>query len=164
MPTYFHKLNECEEWCAKWYGEHINEYAKANGLTECKVAEGKSGVTIQVEGIGAEWAFAKMHNIFPNTNVDGPNHVDFTMPSGMTVDVKSTDYLHGNLLVPLRFNLKNSADAFALMRGTTKDGFNYAGWISAVDFFKNAKKRRMRDWMPITWFLDASDLNQELMK
>ena len=164
MPTYNHQLNECEEWSARWYGERINEDAKANGLHECKVAEGRSGVTIQVEGIGAEWAFAKIHNIFPNTNMEGPNHVDFTMPSGMTVDVKSTDHPRGNLLVPHRFNLDNSADAFALMRGTIKDGFEYVGWVSAIDFFNDANKQRMQPWLPLTWFYSASELNPELMK
>ena len=42
-------------------------------------------------------ALAKMFNLFPNTQIDGPNHVDFTLPNGMTVDVKSTDNFSGNL-------------------------------------------------------------------
>jgi hypothetical protein len=162
--TYFYTLNECEAACVSWYGKHINEFAAKSGLTECKVATDRDGLQIQVEGIGAEWAFAKAHNIFPNTNMSGPNHIDFTMPSGVTVDVKSTDRQNGNLLVPLRFNISNSADAFALVRGTMAGGFNYVGHVMAVEFFQKAEKRRMRDDLPATWFFPASGLNRELMK
>ena len=57
--TYFYTLNECEAACVSWYGKHINEFAAKSGLTECKVATDRDGLQIQVEGIGAEWAFAK---------------------------------------------------------------------------------------------------------
>ena len=96
-------------------------------------------------------AFAKMFNLFPNTQIDGPNHVDFTLPNGMTVDVKSTDNFSGNLLVPLHITSDNSADAFVLMRGTLEKGFEYVGWITREGYYEKATKRQMADDMPFTW-------------
>ena len=106
-------------------------------------------------------AFAKMLNLFPNTQVDGPNHVDFTLPNGMTVDVKSTDNFSGNLLVPLHITSDNSADAFVLMRGTLEKGFYYVGWITREGYYEKATKRQMADGMPHTWYLGAGHLNHE---
>ena len=106
-------------------------------------------------------AFAKMFNLFPNTQIDGPNHVDFTLPNGMTVDVKSTDNFSGNLLVPLHITSDNSADAFVLMRGTLERGFEYVGWITREGYYEKATKRQMADGMPYTWYLGAGHLNHE---
>ena len=106
-------------------------------------------------------AFAKMFNLFPNTQIDGPNHVDFTLPNGMTVDVKSTDNFSGNLLVPLHITSDNSADAFVLMRGTLEKGFYYVGWITREGYYEKATKRKMADGMPHTWYLGAGHLNHE---
>ena len=106
-------------------------------------------------------AFAKMFNLFPNTQIDGPNHVDFTLPNGMTVDVKSTDNFSGNLLVPLHITSDNSADAFVLMRGTLEKGFYYVGWITREGYYEKATKRQMADDMPFTWCLSAGHLKHE---
>ena len=106
-------------------------------------------------------AFAKMFNLFPNTQVDGTNHVDFTLPNGMTVDVKSTDNFSGNLLVPLHITSDNSADAFVLMRGTLEKGFEYVGWITREGYYEKATKRQMADDMPYTWYLGAGHLKHE---
>ena len=106
-------------------------------------------------------AFAKMFNLFPNTQVDGPNHVDFTLPNGMTVDVNSTDNFSGNLLVPLHITSDNSADAFVLMRGTLEKGFYYVGWITREGYYEKATKRQMADGMPYTWYLGAGHLKHE---
>ena len=106
-------------------------------------------------------AFAKMFNLFPNTQIDGPHHVDFTLPNGMTVDVKSTDNFSGNLLVPLHITSDNSADAFVLMRGTLEKGFYYVGWITREGYYEKATKRQMADGMPYTWYLGAGHLNHE---
>ena len=106
-------------------------------------------------------AFANMFNLFPNTQIYGPNHVDFTLPNGMTVDVKSTDNFSGNLLVPLHITSDNSADAFVLMRGALEKGFEYVGWITREDYYEKATKRQMADDMPFTWHLGAGHLNYE---
>tara|TARA_B100000945_G_scaffold276994_1_gene241973 strand:- start:129 stop:602 length:474 start_codon:yes stop_codon:yes gene_type:complete len=106
-------------------------------------------------------AFAKMFNLFPNTQIDGPNYVDFTLPNGMTVDVKSTDNFSGNLLVPLHITSDNSADAFVLMRGTLEKGFEYVGWITREGYYEKATKRQMADDMPFTWCLSAGHLKHE---
>ena len=36
-----------------------------------------------------------MFNLFTDTQIDGPNHVDLALPNGVTVDVKSTGNLAG---------------------------------------------------------------------
>ena len=163
MSTWYHKLNEGEEWNARWYGTRLHEHAVNHGLHDCKVDDKLDGLEAHIEGAAAEWAFAKCHNIFPNTQLDGPNHIDFTMPNGVTVDVKSTWHIDGNLLVPLNFNVNNSADAFALVRGTIKKGWEYAGWIPAEEFFKKAKVDKTRKDLKDTWILGAGWLRRELV-
>jgi hypothetical protein len=161
MSTWYYKLNESEEKGARWYGTSIHEHAVSHSLHDCKVDDKKDGLDVHIEGAAAEWAFAKHHNIFPNTQLNGPDHIDFTLPNGLTVDVKSTDHIAGNLLVPLRYNLDNSAESFALMRGTIKKGFEYVGWIPAAEFFDKAKRKRMDEHLPETWYLGAGFLRHE---
>jgi len=161
MATYYYKLNNTEAKCAEWIGSSQQQYAQNYGLNEHKIDGSQSGVDIHVEGSGAELAFAKIHGIYPNFQEGGPTRIDFVI-DGMSVDVKSTKHKAGNLLLPLKFSLDNSAEAFALVRGTVFDGFDYAGWIMAVEYFGKAEKRDL-GW-GLTWFLDASELNQELIK
>jgi len=102
-----------------------------------------------------------MFNLFQNTQIDGPNHVDFTLPNGMPVDVKSTDNFSGNLLVPLHITSDNSADAFVLMRGTLEKGFEYVGWKTLEGYYEKATKRQMADSMQFTWCLGVGHLKHE---
>ena len=163
MSTWYNLLNEGEEFSARWYGQRLETEAVSLGLHDCKVDHSLNGREIHEEGAGAEWYFAKRHNIYPNTQLDGPNHIDFTMPNGITVDVKSTARIDGNLLVPLHFNVNNSADAFALVRGTFKKGWEYVGWIPAEEFFKKAKIEKKREDLKETWSLHAGLLRRELV-
>ena len=161
MSTFFYKLNNTESKCAEWIGSDQQQYAQSSGFNDHKIDGSQSGVDIQVEGSGAEFAFAKIHGIYPNFHEGGPIKFDFVI-DGMRVDVKSTKYTSGNLLLPLKLTLANSAEAFALMRGTISDGFDYAGWVTAEEYFAKAEKRDL-GW-GLTWFLDASELRQELIK
>ena len=161
MATWYLELNDFDKKCAKWYAQELHNYAVSFDLNEKKMNHGKDGLEIHIEGAAAEWAFAKMFNLFPNTQIDGPNHVDFTLPNGMTVDVKSTDNFSGNLLVPLHITSDNSADAFVLMRGTLEKGFEYVGWITREGYYEKATKRQMADDMPYTWYLGAGHLKHE---
>jgi len=163
MSTWYQKLNDGEEWSARWYGQRLQSDAVSQGLHDCKVDGKLDGQTAHEEGAAAEWFFAKVHNIYPNTQLDGPGHIDFTMPNGVTVDVKSTPHIDGNLLVPLHININNSAGAFALVRGTIKKGWQYVGWIPADEFFKKAKVDKTREDLKDTWILKAGFLRRELV-
>ena len=161
MSTYFYKLNVTETKCAEWIGSSQQQYAQNCGLNEHKIDGSQSGVDIHIEGSGAEIAFAKIHGIYPNFHEDGPTKIDFVI-DGMTVDVKSTKHKSGNLLLPLKFTPDNTAEALALVRGTISSGFGYAGWIETAEYFEKADRRDL-GW-GLTWFLDASNLRQELIK
>ena len=163
MPSWYKKQNECEVFCCRWYGKRLHNDAVSEGLHDCKVDGNLDGQEAHEEGAGAEWHFAKEHNIFPNVQLNGPSHIDFTMPNGITVDVKSTSQFAGNLLVPLHFNVNNSADAFALCRGSINKGWEYVGWIPAEEFFKQAKVDKTRDDLKDTWSLGAGWLRRELV-
>ena len=161
MSTWYLELNDFDKQCARWYSKSIHEFAVSNGLNDHKVDDSKNGLEVHDEGSAAEWAFAKMFNIYPNTQLDGPNYIDFTLPNGMTVDVKSTDHFSGNLLVPSHFNASNSAEAFVLMRGTIDKGFEYVGWITSQGFYAKAEMKSMKTGYPETWCLSAGFLNHE---
>jgi hypothetical protein len=57
----------------------------------------KSQAAIDIEGVGGEFAFYKAFNIYPDFDID-PREYDAMLPSGVSVDVKTTVYKRGKLI------------------------------------------------------------------
>jgi len=97
-----------------------HENNRKSGVHNAKMG-GQSDWETDLEGIGAEFAFCKGFNLFPDFSIEirssqqGEDTGDAILPCGLRVDVKTTKYPTGRLLsVPWK---KDCADVFALMVG-----------------------------------------------
>jgi len=81
---------------------------------------GKNHQSLQqvVEGLGGEFAFCKLFNLYPDISIEIPEEdAGDCGTHGKRIDVKTTQYEQGNLLVVPWKNF-NKIDFFALMVGT----------------------------------------------
>lgn len=76
---------------------------------------------VEINGIGAEVAFCKLLNIYPDMSIhtrsasNGTDTGDAVLPNGFRVDIKTTKYKSGKLLVlPWQ---KGNVDFYVLMIG-----------------------------------------------
>ena len=115
---------------------------------------------MNIDGSIAEHAFAKLHNVYPNYQLDGPTKVDMRI-GDKTIDVKWTKPLNNNLVVGYSITRENAADYFALMRGATDGDMNYAGYILKDDFFDKAETKDFGNGP--CWFLNACHLTEGLV-
>jgi|26BtaG_2_1085354.scaffolds.fasta_scaffold71528_1 hypothetical protein len=83
--------------------------------------------------IGAELAFCKLVNSYPDLQYKDRRISDTRLSNGKTVDVKNTDKEEGNLLVPLWKDRKQS-DIYVLMIGTFPE-YRCAGYAAKDEVF-----------------------------
>lgn len=91
-------LTEAEQRLAKFLARSRFENARAKGITNSKIGD-QSNEETDLEGIGSEIAFCKMSNIYPDLQTDFLPVEDAVLRTGETIDVKSTKYENGHLLV-----------------------------------------------------------------
>ncbi len=93
-----------------------------------------------LEGIGAEFAFAKLFNLYPDFSIQprksGDDHGDCKLRDGRGVDVKATRYKTGKLIaVPWK---KSGAELFALMTGTFPK-YIFRGFMEAGNLLREER-------------------------
>ena len=93
---------------------------------------------VNLNGFGAELAFCRLCEIeFDSSTNQGENHfnkTDATLKNGMTIDVKSTVYLSGKLII--RKGKENKkVNSYVLMIGEFPT-FKFAGWTRYKDIIQ----------------------------
>lgn len=120
-------LNEAEQRLAKFiasqwtaYDDRINYPPTLNGLTPLQN---------NTEAFGAELAFCKLVNVYPNTHIGGFEEWDCILPGGTKVNVKQSPRRDPklDLIVQIK-KYEKFPDIYALMIGTFPT-YEYAGWI-----------------------------------
>ena len=85
-----------------------------------------------LEGIGGEIAFCKLFGVYPDLSIAArspeEDKGDCVLPSGAVIDVKTTKYDNGRLLVALWKHARN-IDLYALMVGQMPT-YELRGWIT----------------------------------
>ena len=113
----FIQLNECEQKMAVWLARKRYQNARAQGKPNLKMGD-QSNEQTDLEGIGAEIAFCKVMNVYPDLEIcltDLPPQ-DAITRNGTTVDVKATKYRNGRLLVTLKKKIAD-VDMYVLVTG-----------------------------------------------
>lgn len=108
-------LNEAEQKLAVYLAKQRHAKARANGKPDKQIGPQSSHET-DLQGIGAEIAFCRMNNIYPDTEVGHTPDADCIMADGKTVDVKATKHQNGHLLVA-RWKQPGAVGLYALMVG-----------------------------------------------
>lgn len=89
-------------------------------------------LTIDLEGVASEVAFCRLFNVWPDLTVGDVCDWDVTLPGGWRVDVKTTNYRTGRLLVhPNKAGKRIDLDA--LMVGTFPGPYVFRGFIRHAD-------------------------------
>lgn len=81
----------------------------------------------EINAFGAELAFAKLANVYPDLDPSKTRKQDVTLNDGRTVDVKTTTRHDGKLLLKVKAH-QNRCDLYVLMIGDMPV-YRFAGWI-----------------------------------
>jgi hypothetical protein len=129
-------LTYCEQKLAHFVARHRNGNNRHFNVVNLKISA-QSPLTVDLEGIAGEIAFCRLFNVYPDLDTDRPPphpFYDATIPPppGYRIDVKTTKYDNGKLLVDARKDsVKTSAvDFYVLMTGTFPGPYTYRGMIA----------------------------------
>lgn len=89
---------------------------------------------IDLEGAGAELAFCKLMNVWPDLDTHSFGKFDCVSRTGNLVDIKSTRHLNGRLLAA-PWKHKNNTDVYVLMIGEFPE-YRCAGFLQASELFE----------------------------
>ena len=134
-------LNTAEQRLAKFVGKERDLNGRRNGFTNRKIGP-QSDEQTDLEGIAAEIAFARYVNVYPDIDIDCkeyPPH-DVTLHDGTLVDVKTTKYPNGRLIVAPWKNV-DAVDIYVLVVGEFPT-YRIAG---AMESYRLMRPHRMKD-------------------
>ena len=126
-------LNTAEKKLAYFVARNRNARNRCLNVVNLKVSP-RDGVTIDLEGVAGELAFCKMFNLYPDLDTDRmPPYPEFDarLSDGWTVDVKTTRYGDGKLLVDVRKGRKvDGVDFYCLMTGEFPGPYTFRGFMA----------------------------------
>ncbi len=134
-------LNTAEQRLAKFVGKERDLNGRRNGFTNRKIGP-QSDEQTDLEGIAAEIAFARYVNVYPDLDIDCkeyPPH-DVVLHDGTLVDVKTTKYPNGRLIVAPWKNV-DAVDVYVLVVGE----FPTYRIVGAMEGYRLMRPHRMKD-------------------
>jgi hypothetical protein len=123
------ELSPCEIAVATMIAKGRNDANRKAGIPVSRHSK-EDWMTVELQGIGAELAYCRMCNIYPDFTL----HIrqggeDCIMQCGLRVDVKATHHENGVLLVPTTKPI-GDVDLYALMIGRFPK-YKFVGWVEA---------------------------------
>jgi hypothetical protein len=128
-------LNEAEQRLAKFLARSRYEAARKRGIANAKIGP-QSNEQTDLEGIGAEIAFCKMFNVYPDLEVGHTPAEDAVLPSGVAVDIKSTKHPRGHLLAAKW--KKPNVSAYVLLIGEFPR-YRFAGMMPCEELLRTER-------------------------
>jgi len=129
-------LNQAERKLAHFVAKNRSGNNRHFNLTNLKISA-DDPATVDLEGICGEIAFCKLFNVYPDIDTDRePPHplhdaIIPPIPPGIRIDVKTTKYENGKLLVDARKGSKtDGVDFYALMTGQFPGPYTFRGVIA----------------------------------
>ena len=126
-------LNKIEQDICKMIAKERNDNNISNGSRNRKVGNGDD-YQIGLEGYGAEMAFCKIQNLYPDFDCDAPQPFDCYWHEMGWVDVKCTDRIGGMLIVGTWKKEKPTPDYYVLMIGKFPN-YEYIGHYDGTMIF-----------------------------
>jgi|TARA_B110000967_G_C18757704_1_gene496196 hypothetical protein len=128
-------LSNNEQRLAKFIARSRYENARTNNIQDVKISN-QSNEEIDLEGFGAELAYCKLMNLYPDLETGGslPNF-DCISRYGATIDVKTTKYKKGHLLATLK-KKNNPPDKYVLIVGEFPN-YQIVGEIGSDEFLQD---------------------------
>lgn len=125
-------LSDVEQALCRHIAKRRHEMNRANGTVNAKIGP-QSNEQTDLDGIGAELAFCKLFNVYPDLQVISRSDHDAMLVNGLRVDVKTTRYQAGRLLVR-QHKQADPVDLYVLMVGEFPS-FRCAGFASRESVF-----------------------------
>ena len=122
-------INETEQIIARHLAKRRYENNRARGLVDRQIG-GQTSEETDLNGIGAEMAFAKLFNVYPDLG-DIPGKEDGIWKKGSTYDVKTTKYKNGRLLAVMNKRIED-CEFYVLMIGEFPS-YRLTGYASAEE-------------------------------
>ena len=113
------KVNLSREECevVRYLGDARRKQNRSKGVTDKLVAK-EDPLQRDIEGIGAEFAFAKIYNLYPPMDVHPRSGTADFVIKGKTIDVKQSDYDNARLIVPpYKMEDNKVCDSYVLATG-----------------------------------------------
>jgi len=107
-------LNEAEKRLVQYMAKQRIRHDRAVGGVA--TVYGAEALKNEIDSFGAELAYCKYFNLFPDMDYEHFRFFDAKLPNRMTVDVKQTRYKNGRLLVKHK-DREKLPDLYALMVG-----------------------------------------------
>jgi hypothetical protein len=126
------KLNEIEQSICKHIAEQRYLNARKKGIVDRKLGGQTTEIT-DLDGFGAEMAFCKIANCYPDLKIGLDNDYD-CLYNGLKIDVKQTKYKKGRLLATLK-KTNSDVDIYVLMIGEFPN-YEFIGWARKDDLIK----------------------------
>jgi hypothetical protein len=126
-------LNEIEQRLARHVAAKRQKDCEDKGAKNLRMGP-QSDLQSHLDGIGAELAFCKLMNVYPDMVTDRWPDSDAITRYGDSVDVKTTRYPNGRLVMPLH-KVNKQSDLYALMVGTFPE-YQMVGVLSAEQVFR----------------------------
>ena len=129
-------LTENEQRLAKFIARSRYENARSNNVKDMKMGS-QSNEETDLEGFGAELAYCKLMNLFPDLETgDSLPNFDCVSRLGVTIDVKATKRKSGHLLATLK-KKNNPPDKYVLIVGEFPN-YTIVGEVGADEFLQDA--------------------------
>lgn len=109
-------LTKIEQQLAEHLGKQRRKNNRALGVVDQFVETTRSAAEADIDAMGAELAFCRLFNVYPDLDVSPRAGGGDAILAGKSVDVKTTDVPFGRLLVPVGKNT-TGVDLYALMVG-----------------------------------------------
>ena len=129
-------LNQAERKLAHFVAKNRNGNNRHFNTTNLKISA-DDPATVDLEGVCGEIAFCRLFNVYPDIDTDRePPHPLYDaiippIPPGIRIDVKTTKYENGKLLVDARKGSKtDGVDFYALMTGQFPGPYTFRGFIA----------------------------------
>lgn len=153
-------LSDVEKKLAVYIAKARYSAARESGVPDLKVGPQDNWQT-DLEGVGAELAFCKHHNVYPDFEIDGYGVSDCISKTLGLVDVKSTKYRQGRLLViKKKMDLPVLPNTYVLMIGEFPE-YEFAGYISAKELL--TEKNLINLGYGLTYGVDQDQLHENLL-
>lgn len=129
------ELNELEQALARDIAANRHRNSREAGLKDVRRGA-MSAESADLEGAGAELAFCKLANVYPD--LDGqPRPEDCHLADGRKVDVKATKHEHGHLIA-VRWKKPGAVNVYALVVGQFPK-YRCAGFMPSDDLLRETR-------------------------
>lgn len=158
-------LTAAERKLAHFIAKNRNGSNRSFNITNLKISS-DDAATVDLEGIAGEIAFCKLFNVYPDLDTDRePPHPIYDAvippPPGFRIDVKTTKYDTGKLLVDARKGKKtDGVDFYALMTGSFPGPYTFRGFIAREQIIQPHKLGLLCGYK--SYMAEQSELTDEI--